>query len=117
MPPRKKPAQNAGILTFKSDEVPAEFSEREPVFCLDDVEYTVPVRFPASVALEYMYLFRTEGFQEAYDYAMTEGLGEDGYRALRQYKGLKPEQAGLIFQVIKKKIDESASDPKFLTGR
>ncbi len=116
MPARKKPAEN-GILTFKSDEIPEEFSKREPLFYLDDVEYTVPVRFPASTALEYMYLLRTEGFQDAYEFALAEGLGEDGYRALRQFKGLKPEQVGAVFQVIKKKIDESASDPKFVMGR
>lgn len=114
----KKPVEKmAGVLQLRTDEVPSEFAEREPLFYLDDVEYTVPVKFPASVALEYMYLFRTQGFQDAYEFALAEGLGEDGYRALRKYKGLTPEQVGSVFKVIKAKIDESASDPKFVTGR
>ncbi|MEU8920294.1 hypothetical protein AB0D10_05060 [Kitasatospora sp. NPDC048545] len=66
--------------------------ERVPLFYIDDVEYCIPKRPRMNIALQYMHLAKDEGDAIATDYLLGSLLGEDGYRALREYDQLTPEQ-------------------------
>lgn len=82
-------------LTSEPDEV----EERVPLFYIDDTEYTVVKRPGVNIGLQYLHLTRTAGQEIAVDYLLGKLLGEDGYRALREYDRLKPEQFERICEV------------------
>ena len=87
---------------FTSDD--DEPVEREPLFYIDDVAYTIPVRVGMDVAIEYLHRAAAvggggEGEALAADYLLTEMLGEEGYRALRTYKKLTAAQFAHVIAV------------------
>lgn len=76
--------------------------ERVPVFYIDDVEYTIPARPRMNIALQFMHLAREQGDSQAMDYLLGKLLGEEGYRALREYDDLLPEQFTQITEIATK---------------
>lgn len=78
---------------------PDEVEERVPLFYIDDVEYTVAKRPGVNVGLQYLHLTRTAGQEMAVDYLLGKLLGEDGYRALREYDKLKSADFERICEV------------------
>lgn len=77
-------------------------SERVPLFYIDDTEYSVAKKPGVNVGLQFMHLHRTEGETAAVDYLLGKLLGEDGYRALREYEDLTPEQFQQITEIATK---------------
>jgi hypothetical protein len=77
----------------------AEPAERVPLFYIGDVEFTIPARPGANVALQYLHIGSGQecscikphgrGEAAANDYLLTELLGDDGYQALREYDDLQ----------------------------
>lgn len=66
--------------------------EREPLFYIGDTEYSIPVNIPMGVALEYLRVAGERGEQLAAPSLLTRVLGEEGYTALEQSKGLNNDQ-------------------------
>jgi hypothetical protein len=94
------------VLRFTSTSDEPE--QREPLFYIDDVEYTILVNPPASIAQEALHILAEAGGGPvgqimADDYVMGEMLGEDGWAALRSCKTVKPEQLAHLKQEVVKK--------------
>ena len=103
--PPKRPARTAPALADEEYEVirldaePDETEERVPLFYIGDTEYTVVKRPGMNIGLQYLHLARTSGQEIAVDYLLGKLLGDDGYRALREYDGLKPKDFERICEV------------------
>ena len=85
------------------DEAPEE-APRVELFSIDDQPFTIPVRVPQQVAVEYLHRFATAGGPEgqvlANDYLLTQVLGEDAYAALRAWPHLTTDQFAWVTEVI-----------------
>lgn len=81
------------------DAEPDEVEERVPLFYIGDTEYTVVKRPGVNIGLQYLHLSRTSGQEIAVDYLLGKLLGDDGYRALREYDRLKPKDFERICEV------------------
>ena len=95
-------------LTRRTDRA----EEREPLFYIDDVEYTILKRPSPSIGLQCLHLFRTQGDGVATDYVLAKLLGPEGYAALRDYDDLTPQQYKQICQVAIKRALGSLEVPK-----
>lgn len=98
------------VLDSREDDDP--FAEREPLFEIDGITYTIPVVVPASYGLRYLELAVTQGSVTAMVYGMRTALGDDGYLALTSYPKLKPEHLTAISAAIRSKFDGSNAAPK-----
>lgn len=95
-------------LTRRTDRA----EEREPLFYIDDVEYTILKRPSPNVGLQCLHLFRTQGDGVATDYVLAKLLGPEGYAALREYDDLTPPQYKQICQIAIKRALGSLEVPK-----
>lgn len=107
------PAQAPAVLRLSSTSDEPE--EREPLFYIDDVEYTIPVSPPASISLEAMHIIAEGGGSPAAqmaaeDYVMTEMLGEEGYAALRGCKTIKRHELRRVIEVISERANGALED-------
>lgn len=66
------------------------------LFSIDGAEYSIPRRPRMNVALQFMHMTRSQGDTAAMDYLLERLLGEDGYKALREYNDLTAEQFAKI---------------------
>jgi hypothetical protein len=92
-------------LTTKTDE-DAEPEIRLDLFSIDDTMYTIPARPSMSISLQFMHLAGiTDASQVtardavAVDYLLGELLSEDGWKALREFKQLEPDQFKMITEI------------------
>lgn len=117
-PARPKPPQSAPGAAEDGPEVlrlttSKDSSEkRVPVFYIDDVEYTIPARPRMNIALQFMHNSRELGDSQAMDYLLGKLLGEDGYRALREYDDLTPEQFAQITEIASRLTLGALEPPK-----
>jgi hypothetical protein len=88
------------VIKLRSSKVDPEKQERVAIFELDDVEYTVPAKPSAGMALKYLKLQATS---ENPDYAqywmMTRLLGEETYDVLAEHEDLDFEQMEEIIEL------------------
>lgn len=110
--PAKKPTAPFEFKTGSTE--PDEFDEREPLFSIDGKEYTVLVRVPAHVALEYLFTIQENGAGGGIAFALNYALGSESRRALMTHKGLTEEQLHKIVDIIRGKFDGALADPKGL---
>jgi hypothetical protein len=120
--PRTRPSQRARtvpaavpaapprpvVLRFTSE--PAEAAEqvpeeREPLFYIDDVEYTIPVNPSSVIGREALHIMAEHGggpvgMTLADDYIMTMMLGVEGFSALRSCKTLKKGDYPYLVSII-----------------
>lgn len=76
-------------------------TDREPLFSIDGVEYTMPREVSASLTLEAMERFETLGEIRATRWLMVELLGQEGYDALRRCKEVTVRQFLQIQEVLR----------------
>ncbi|MFJ9771239.1 hypothetical protein ACIRVF_08340 [Kitasatospora sp. NPDC101157] len=86
--------------------------QRVPLFYIDDVEYTIPARPRMNVALQYMHVAKDQGDAVAADFLLSSLLGEEGYRALREYDQLTPEQFQHITDIATRQTMGALELPK-----
>jgi len=99
-PPAEQQAPSDGefpVLRLKTRDQAEQ--ERVPLFYIDDVEYTIPKRPRMNVGLQFLHLSRDQDDSAAMDYLLAKLLGEDGYRALREYDDLTAEQFQQITEI------------------
>lgn len=103
-PGRGKPDLSFDVIKIGPADESARI-ERVPIFSLPgpdgkEREYTVLVKPPYYVALEYTHKLRAEGLGFALDYLMEEMLGAEGYAALRGYKDITEQQVGQVLAIV-----------------
>lgn len=96
-------------LSTRSGDVPAG---RVPLFYIDDVEYTIPDRVSANVALKYMRMVRVSGVDAASAWLLEEVLGDDAYTALMNYDGLTVTHLEQIGRAINDLVMGATEVPK-----
>lgn len=95
-PVEETPESGFEVLRLTTRSTP---EERVPLFYIDDREYTIPKRPRMNVALQFMHLARERNDSAAMDYLLEKLLGEEGYKALRDYDDLTSEQFQQITDV------------------
>lgn len=80
--------------------------QREPLFALDGVTYTIPTRFTPSEMLMYAHATRHYGPDQAVSWALEIALGADGYTTLMNVPpGTIPdEDFGKIIGVVTQRM-------------
>ena len=91
--------------------------DREPIFSIDGIEYTMPREVPGHIALEGMEIYRKGGDGAATPWIMEQLLGNDGYRALRDCPSLTKANLLAIIEVLRRKIFGDPEDPVSLPGK
>lgn len=114
---RRKPGgaapEPAGIETRQVIRLtPADDDTRIPLFEADGETYTILARPQMEIGLQYLHLSVTEGEQTATHYLLGELLGEDGYAALRNFKGLTSKQFQQVVTIATEIALGSVEAPK-----
>lgn len=80
-------------------------AEREPLFSIDDQEYTIPVEgaVPPALGLAALERARAEGVVVAEAWAMEMLIGAAGWRALRSCVDITQEQMRAIMRIIRER--------------
>ena len=95
----------------------AEDERRVVLFYIGDVGYTVSVRPQMEVGLQYLHLSQTKGEPAAIEYLLGKLLGEDGYRALREFDGLEQKQFEQIVTIAVAAGSRQCGSPKIVRER
>lgn len=95
---RKTAAGFEPIRINTTDERPEV--KRVPLFYIDEEEYTIPEKFPASLGLRYLRNLNVDGRDYAVAQLMEEALGADGFEALSNCDSLTKEQMDQINELI-----------------
>lgn len=116
------PAQNGkadatadpGVLRFSAESDEPE--EREPLFYINDAEYTIPVEPGPGIGMEALHIIAEGGgsavaMAMADDYVMTEMLGAEGWEALRGCKTVKRADMLHLIQVCTQKALGALENP------
>lgn len=85
--------------------------DRETLFYVDGIGYTIPKSFGPNAALGYAHIARTLGQNAAIDWAMEKALGTVGYAVLRDQDDLTQDQLDNMITLIIARI-EGLPDPK-----
>jgi hypothetical protein len=94
-----------------STKTTTEFFEREPLFEIDGVAYTIPVKFPATTVLAYNDVLLDGGASMAEAWLLKHALRENGFRALLSYP-MTTEQLAQLVDILWNKLIEAAPVPK-----
>lgn len=105
--------QEAGppkLISLRSD--PGREVKRVPLFEIDGEVYDIPVKIEANDALEVLHIGRVQGQEAQVDFMLGLVLGEEGYAALRAFKGLQEEDLLLIVKACQEVVTGSVKAPK-----
>lgn len=78
--------------------------EREPIFSIDNREYTIPVEVPGSLALAAMEEVRQKGEIAASAWCMETLLGTQGYKALLSCQEVTKAQVLAIQEICRERV-------------
>jgi hypothetical protein len=101
-----------GVLDLDAKGRPSLDDDREPLFKLGGVIYTVPKRVTPGVSLEYLRLAGVAGEQTAVIWAMQRLISAGGYQALVADSTLEPAELGQLTAVLIAKVVEGFALPK-----
>jgi hypothetical protein len=73
--------------------------ERIPLFAIDGVEYTIPKHIDAGLLLRFLD-DSASGETAAIKSLLKELIGDEGYKALINFKGLAPEELAQLMEDI-----------------
>jgi hypothetical protein len=99
------------ILTLTTDPDAPE-PEREVLFTLDGVEYTIPKVFPASMGLQFTRVSVLQGTDVAVCWALEAAIGPVGYEVLMNFTQLTADQLAKICDVVLLRIAGGMEAPK-----
>ncbi|HEY0774147.1 MAG TPA: hypothetical protein VGD51_08705 [Nocardioidaceae bacterium] len=77
--------------------------EMEPLFYIDDQEYQIPKRLPASLSLRYLRVLREEGQEAAAGEVLERVLGDEAYTALMECDEVDGKQLKRIMRIVEHK--------------
>lgn len=98
------------LISLRSD--PDREVKRVPLFEIDDDVYTIPAKVEVNDALEYLHIGRMQGQEAQIDFMLGLLLGEEGYGALRAFKGLTEEDLLTVIRACEKVMTGSVKAPK-----
>jgi len=101
-----------GVLDLDEKGRPSLDDDREPLFKLGGVLYTIPKQVPPGVSLEYLRLAGIAGEQTALIYAMQRLISAGGYQALVQDSTLTAQELGQVTAVVIAKVIDGFKIPK-----
>jgi hypothetical protein len=78
--------------------------KREPLFSIDDREYTIPVEVPGNITLQALERVRQDGEGPTTAWLLELMLGDDGYRALRECSSVSRQNLAAIGAVVSAKV-------------
>lgn len=90
------------VIEIRTD--PAAADEREPLFTLDGVEYTIPKLVGGELSLEALQRLRTDHELSVTAWMMETVLGKDAWKALRTAKGLHPRDLAALIEAVRAKV-------------
>lgn len=88
-------------LEFFTEDSVEEEQKFEEVFSIDGKPYYLWVNPPPNIGLDYLARVKEGGTEAAIVWLLEQMIGEDGYKALRTYKGLKRKQLSQVIQICK----------------
>jgi hypothetical protein len=109
--PEEEPDDAPKILRLKTAPKGAK-RKREPLFYIDDTEYSVEVHPSPARSLKYLKMLRDEGADIATQYMLESLLGDEGYQALMEYEDLTEEQFEQVVTAASKIMLGSFEGPK-----
>lgn len=86
----------------------APILDREPLFYIDDVEFTVPKEVPPNVTVGYIRDMRNGNTEQAMAKVFDALLGQEGLDALADCDALESDQLKEIMRVIELKVMAAA---------
>jgi hypothetical protein len=106
--PRARKTAESSVLRLDRkenvDAIQALIDDREPLFSVGGVEYTIPKKAPAAWTIRTTTLAVETGDAQAVEYALQKMLGEDGYKALAECDTLTTTDFEVIRDVILKRV-------------
>jgi hypothetical protein len=81
---------------------------REPLFYIDDREFTIPVEVPPNVSMAYLRDMRNGNAEQALASVFDRLLGPEGLDELAECDSLEPDQLKEIMRVIELKVMAAA---------
>jgi hypothetical protein len=97
------------VLTSKKTGEPPK---TEVLFSIDGVDYSIPVKFGANVALQFARVVLQRGRDEAVAWALEKALGADGCAALMAFDDLEADDLHKITTVILERMAAGMELPK-----
>lgn len=88
----------------------APILDREPLFYIDDEEFTIPKVVPPNVTFAYIRDMRSGNTEQAMANVFDLLLGEEGLNRLATCDVLTPEQSKEIMRVIEYKVAAAAEE-------
>lgn len=102
--PRTRKTATPGVLQLDRAEnqqhVEAMIADREPLFSVGGVEYTIPKQVPAAWSMQAFDIAITQGEKAALAWSVAMMLGDDGYAALKNCATLTREDLAVVFKAI-----------------
>jgi hypothetical protein len=89
-------------VKIRTDEIVEE--EREPLFYIDEAEYTIPKRIRPNITIQYLQDTYDKGQEYALAAAMREVLGADAMEALAESDAVTDEQMRQIMGIVERKL-------------
>ncbi|PKV95924.1 hypothetical protein ATK30_6857 [Amycolatopsis echigonensis] len=86
------------------DAIQAIIDDREPLFSVGGVEYTIPKKAPAAWTIQATKLALEVSDSHAIEYALKKMLGDDGYQALAACETLTAADFDVIRDAIVKRV-------------
>lgn len=83
---------------------PEAVKDREALFSLDGVEYSIPKVIGAETSLQALEMFRTEHEFAVIAWMMETVIGRDGWKALRTAKGLDPKDLAAVIEAVRERV-------------
>lgn len=101
---RPQPKKRRSVGDFEPIRINTQEAQEEvkrvPLFYIDEDEYTIPEKFPATVGLRYLRNINVDGRDYAVAQLMEEALGADGFEALSNCDSLTKKQMEEINSLI-----------------
>lgn len=95
-------------MVVRIDTKKAAKVDREPLFYIDDKEFTIPVVVPPNVALAFIRDMRGGSYEQAIAKALDNLIGKKGVDMLAECEALTNEQMSQIMKVIEVKMMAAA---------
>ena len=97
------------MIEMKTPEVAAD---RIVLFSIDGVDYDIPAKPRANLALKYLWEVKTRGQEVAAAVLLEELVGADGFQALMAYDDLTEEQLASVMEAAQKVVLGNREAPK-----
>lgn len=111
-PPATAPTRNGGIEVLRLTSKAPVAQDMVPLFEIDGVEYSVPRKPRANIALKYLNILEERGPELASVFIFRAMLGDDGYKALSDCESLTDEHLEWLLETLSGLVMGTTEAPK-----